>query len=72
MKETNELIQERISHSIQLLSKAINNEGVVSDPQCVVQALSELKLVNAVVSGLLPNDAAENYFKVFDKEKKDN
>ena len=70
--ETNELIQERISHSIQLLSKAINNEGVVSDPQCVVQALSELKLVNAVVSGLLPNDTAENYFKVFDKEKKDN
>ena len=64
----NELIKQRISHSIQLLSKAINNDGNVSDASFVVEALSELKLVNAVVSGLLPSETADGYFNVFDKK----
>ncbi|EKE36954.1 hypothetical protein ENUP19_0265G0029 [Entamoeba nuttalli] len=67
--ETNELVKQRIKHSIQLLSSSINNEGVISDPSGVVEALSELKLVNAVMNGLLPTELADGYFNIFDKKE---
>lgn len=66
---TDKLIKTRIWHSIQLLGSAITNEGVVSDPTCVVEALSELKLVNAVLNGMVSPDAADGYFNIFDKKE---
>ncbi|KAL7721624.1 Rab GTPase activating protein [Entamoeba marina] len=67
--DASELINARISHCIQLLGGSINNEGVVSDPNSVVEALSELKLVNAVLKGLLPVELADDYFDVFGKKE---
>ncbi|ELP90670.1 hypothetical protein EIN_023590 [Entamoeba invadens IP1] len=60
---TKEFVKVKVSQSIKLLQSSISNEGTVSDISNIIEALSELKLIKALMNDMIPPSQEEELFK---------